>query len=360
MANLQKVLQILQANEKVTANLERAKEKYADKPFAVEYANTYSGIARWGWLVSLISIAGASLAFCTLAPNLPIWITLSLGAPLAVGYELLKAWAADIGLRVWLKSKAWPALLAVALLYAGSVALSTLGAVNGYSLLESGEVDKVESLHTSKVDSLRGYYAGLVADADTTLSKFETQHTIKRGKDMGRITYNMRDKHSELLDKVQALKDEQKEELKALESKRPELIQSARETMGAYLWLALGVALSVEVVIFAFRFFSEYYDYRSNKEVSLLERGKSISVDLKALQQLAYLVQGEGQTLLTASHDTQPKGGIGFRPNNPNPTENNPTNGKQCANCGNHYEPRVSWQKYCSDTCRESFNNSKK
>ena len=350
----------MQANEKVSANLERAKAKYEDKPFSVENADAYEVVTRWGWLPSLVSVAGASLAFYTLAPNLPLYVTLLLGLPLAVGYELLKAWASGLGLRAWFKSRAWPALLLVGALYTGSVALSTWGAVNGYSLLEAGKVDKVAGLHTSKVDSLNRYYTGLIDVQDSVIADYEKKHTDKAS---GRIGWGAHEQHANLVDALGKLRKERRTELKALESKRPELIQSARETMGAYLWLALGVALSVEVVIFAFRFFSEYYDYRSNKEVSLLERGKSISVDLKALQQLAYLVQGEGQTLLTASHDTQPKGGIGFRVRNGGGQTTNgggqTTNEKPCANCGNSYEPKVSWQKYCSDSCRESFNSKK-
>jgi len=371
MTNLQKVLQGLQDNSEVKANLARAKGKYEDKPFALEYSNTYKAVAKWGWLPSLLSVAGASLAFITLMPNLPIYIPLLLGGLLAGGYEALKAWGTGIGFRAYFKHRALLAVALVALLYLGSVVISTYGAYNGYTLLQADKVGNVLGEHQSSIDSLDSYYGALVDDARQTLAKFEKQHTIQAGKYAGQITWSMKADHAKMVDKVATLKDEHREALQALKAKQPSIVSKAKQSMGAYLYLALAVALIIEIVIFAFRYFAEYYDYRSNKEVDLLQKGDVLQVDTRSLEKLAMLLGAGGspvpQLSASGADHGQQRGGIGFKPSQtsqleqPQPQSDKGGNlNNSCKNCGSSYTPSVSWQKYCSQQCREEFNNSKK
>lgn len=408
MTNLQKVLHTLQGNEEVRKNLERAKDKYEEKPFALEHANTYAVVTKVSWLPSAVSVAGASLAFITLMPNMPIYVPLLIGGILATGYEALKAWATSIGYRVYFKHGSIAALVVVALLYLGSVSISTFGAYNGYQLLENDKVGTALADHTNAVDSLNAYYAGLreskkqaftnevdslgtyyeglISEQTSAIADYESKHTDKASGDIrwgahkqhGNLVQGLADLRSERKDvlrnlhetskaELATLESEYKEAIQALKAKQPSVIRSAKDSMGAYLWLALGVALLIEVVIFAFRWFAEYYDYKSNKQVELLEKGDVLQVDTRSLEKLAMLLQSSSSPyqLQMNGAETSSKG-IGFKSGQqataqqPNTQAQTDDKGKKCLNCNSAYTPSVSWQKYCSDTCRESYNNNKK
>lgn len=359
MTNVTKILDNLRCNDEVKTNLERAKGKYESKPFAIEYASTYKAIQRFGFIPSIFSAVGGCLAFVTLMPNIHIAIPLIVGGCLAGSYEVLKSWATALGFQAYFKHKSWLALLLVGLLYLGSVALSTWGAFNGYTLLESDKVGSAVDTHQSEVDSLNSYYEKLLKDEQTALSKFEKQHTVQGGK----ISWAVRNEHKAFVERLTAFKDEKKLRVQALKDEQPSIIQSAKSEMGGYLWLALGVALLIEVTIFCFRRFSEYYDFRSHSEVELLERGDVLSVDISSLQKLAQLVQGSNVVpqLVAGS----PTGGrvvvTGLHGGSPSSEAKQPEQkGADCLNCGSAYTKSVSWQKYCSDSCREQYNNSKK
>ena len=331
MTNLNNVLDKLRSNKTIASNLDKAQDAYAQKAYAEEWANAYAIVERWHPLPSALSVAGASFAFTSMFPQLPWWLAICIGLPLSSGFEALKGWVTKLGFRDYFKNAKFNALLAASIaLYACSVCLSTWGAYKAFKLLEKEQVGKVEYSHQVAQDSINTYYRnqiaitqtkgnnqkdsvlawhdGRIATAKEQLQAFEKQHDVK-----GEIAWKVRTTHGKLVErlntlrdekaliatntaetnsqKVQQLEKEHKKALEKLEGERPSIITAAKDELGAYLWIVLGIALMVEAVIFAFRRFSEYYLYRSNQDVELITESEQLTINLDTVAQLGQFMQ---------------------------------------------------------------------
>lgn len=361
MTNLSNVLDKLRANRKIASNLDKAQDAYSQKPYAQEWANAYAIVERWHPLPSALSVAGASFAFTSMFPQLPWWLAISIGLPLSSGFEVLKGWVTKLGFRDYFKHARFNALLAASIaLYACSVCLSTWGAYKAFTLLEKEQVGKVEYSYQIAQDSISSYYRnqtaltqakgsnqkdsvlawhdGRIATAREQLQAFEKQHDVK-----GEIAWKVRTTHGKLVERLNTLRDEkaliatntaeansqkvqqlEKEHrgaLERLEGERPNIITAAKDELGAYLWMVLGIALIVEAVIFASKRFSEYYLCRSNQDIELITESEQLTIDLGTVAQLGQFMQMQNlgpmrfnQAIYGSTAGNTGSQPIGFRP----------------------------------------------
>ncbi len=383
MTNLNKVLDKLAQNSTIKEYLSEANDKYSQKPFALEHKGTYESVKSFGFIPCLISVLSASLVAVSLFPNMNLYMSLSLGLIAALAFEIAKSFVTRLGFRHFFKKqKGILVLIAAIAMTICSIALSSFGTYNAYLLTESNAKGNVSIEHENKADSLNGYYSLSIIEAKEQAKEYFKQVSWK-----GKISHKNAKTYNLLLDKVAALEMEYKQAAKELNTSKTKQIMKASEGMKPYLFILIGFALINEAIIFVFARFKEYYLYKSNRQVDLINQSDSLSISLDNLGSLAHLLQlnqsltlnpvmeelpssigfkVSGQTIDKDNKAEQPSSNNSNRSNSSRSTTRSTTvKGKggleprKCIQCGNEYKPSVVWQKYCSKTCNHAANNFK-
>jgi hypothetical protein len=368
MTKLQTLLDKLATNSRVQSHLGKAKEAYEQKPFVLEYRETYESISSYGWIPSLLSIISSSLVASTVFPNLSLWLSVPIGLLLALGLEILKAFTTQIGFRSWFKVGKFNLILCASIgLYIASIALSSFGSFNGYQLIETSMKQNVSNHTDTLSKSLGIQYEKAINEAKENANNYFNSVSWK-----GKISHKNAQTYNLLLERLAILKDEYNTKLNGLELEGKNQVSEGIRKSKPYLLVLIAIALLNELVIFFFSRFKEYYLFKSNQQVEQITQSETLTINLDSIGNLAQLLQLQPNNQIAITSEAGSK--IGFDLSILQTKENNTVQGnrpttatqtgnklepRECVNCSTVYKPSVSWQKYCKKECNHVANDFK-
>jgi len=368
MTNLQDLLDKLASNSRIQSHLVKAKEAYEQKPFALEYRQTYEAINQFSFIPSGLSIVSSSLVAVSIFQNLPIWLALSIGLVLALALEVLKGFTTKLGFRSWFKSGKFNLILCASIaLYLASIALSSFGSMNAYQMLDSSMKHDVSANTQSLKDSTDSNYQKLIAEARNNAKQYFGSVSWK-----GKISHKNAKTYNLMLEKVAILENEHKANLETLKHKETSMLAKTDERLAPYLFILIAIALLNEAVIFFFSRFKEYYLFKSNQQIEQISQAEVLTINLDSLSSLGQLLQlsaNDSKLFINSNSTGSGSGSIGFQSANKHPVHStrSTTGGKEadrlaprkCENCSTVYKPSVAWQKYCKKECNHIANDFK-
>lgn len=302
----------LQDKYKVRPYFERAKALKIASDVSSYVLNAFSAATAfllvYTFLNSLLPAKGLSIAFSLV---------------FLFGLEALKRLTVPVIFKDYLQFKkvSWGAVLFAGLLSSGSIASSYFGAKEAVQLLapdvELVDVAAVRAPYETRLEALQ-------ADkADAMKQTWKGKQTVQAAKRLNVIQQQEAEIQAALLVAVQEAKDTNA------------LTQSSHATnttlkAGHFA----GVTLVFELLLLLCLYFSELYDFRSLAEFSTHKAS-----DVQGEQKSVQVTQGQhnGRNVIA-----------GFQTN---AMRYNATK-QGCNHCGNAYEKKTSWQKYCSTECR--------
>lgn len=344
---------------KTRAQQEQAKDEYGDKLFADEFRPLKEAADDWGWIPSLLSVGSGSFIFLAAFPNLPWWVSVSIGLLVLSGYEKLKSIAIYWGTRLKLTGRgSVMAAIAVAI-GLGSVFWSVFGTYNAYLLLESNTKAGTEALFQMKEDSIKKEYKASIDTAQAIADRFYKGNTVHAGGErVLRIaatpTYNS------LVNDVRDLKKAQKDALDKIQKRGAVTVKKAVEGLGPYLYMLIAMALIVEAVIYVNGWWKQYYKWKSKTEEMIVLNQEPVQLTLEGLNNILAMMSGEGTRVIpTATHQHTKTIGFQQGPDAVHRSSHRSMNGSgkegrqeaQCQQCGKPFVKKVAWAKYCSKDC---------
>jgi len=301
MTNLQKPIRKFFKQIENKAIVERAKERFAYKPFYENYRSLYANALIARYLFHLFSILTAVTFVSVLLLNILPEI-----AALAVAALLLTLWEVGKGgiiqqffVAYYGSGKANVALAALGLTFlSGSVFCSIEGAKDFYQMQDKS-IANLEATHSSALDSINSFYTAKVA---TMQSKIGALEALKPKRWGGLLSAS---ENKMILNYQQ--------QIEQMEVQRAAELAAAKERQGNELLLAsegkefntLAFALLTgtnEALILLIGWFLVYFDYRTAKEADLMNGGQPIEFSIptiKKLLEVATSATSDGGQVLT-------------------------------------------------------------
>jgi hypothetical protein len=328
------------ADANAAGHLERLQRKFQVKPYLERFRAAALTVSSLTWLLNAFSIATAFLCvFSFLQIVLPAdWLAVAFSLLFLTGLEVLKRLFIPGLFQDWFQFRRLAAggLIFAAGLTAVSVTLSYSGAAEAVRLLS-------EPVQLTDIDQVRAPYLSQLTDID------QDKQTAQKQTWKGRLTSEASRQMTVLQRQEAAVREAMLAAVRDAENanKSRAFAHEAKTMLKAGHFAA--AALLLDLLLVLALGWLEFYDWRSLAELGHVDGQmtrkpktvKSLSNDQEADRKPA------ASFPLTDARLTV----RGF-----NALDNAM---HHCGQCGQAFQPKTTWQKFCSDVCRTSHHAAK-
>lgn len=346
----------------IQTDFKRLADKFTVKPFYFKYKPLKKMLSGFTWFIQMVTIAVSFMAiFALLVPMMPYSIASVFAGIALIGIEFLKRMTVKPSVKEFLQFKKVP-------VFPLTIALSMLGV--SLWLTWNGTHDTVFSL-TEKpqllnVDSLTGYEKERIKDLSAQLKDIKKTQSWK-----GVLTQKGQSSYNRVTAQIEKLQNklDTKETNLTTKNERTETDHLSQTTKRATHFKYL--TLCLDLLLFALLAWLEYYDFRSLTEFaklkilsdatqSVVEQEENItqSVVSNPLPHRETTQSVVDNALRNNAGRTVVKGFL--RSDTTQPVVKKPQiiNGeilivkKACGNCGETFERKTTFHRFCSEKCR--------
>jgi hypothetical protein len=321
MNELKRAFQTLSQNKRIKAEIERARDEFGYKPFAVAY-RPLAVTAHYSRLgLALFSICtGFGCLYFGMAAVLPPVVAAGLAGLVLLLVEVAKGQLLYVGFREsYANARPSPILLAALVFTGASVYLSLKGVETLYLRADtSGQV--LQTGLASQADSLSRAHDGRIAGARAELEAFKKSISWK-----GKINmYNPANAAvvKQMTERVALLESDKRGAGADFAARRSSALLEQSERAGFNVALWVGLSGANEALILVFVWFGVYYRYRIASDADLVESTSPVHLTPAHLRQLMEAVSLQAPAL-PPYQDAQ----IGFKLGQQKPPDNGPGNG---------------------------------